>query len=303
MEKTHPTISIVTRTKNRELLLKRCAQTVSSQTTDANLEWVVVNDGGQVEPVDIVVSQIYPQVSTKVIHNESSRGRASAANIGCEAASGDYVVLLDDDDTWKESFLERVLVAFEHLHDVSMVSTFSERVEEEYTQQSIIELKRSDAEFNTNQVSLMAMCAFNRLAINSVVFRKTVFQEVGGFDESLEVLEDYDFFLRCLSKYDIYTIPSVLSRYHVRVNESEASSYTNSTTGLSELHQFQMTRYRNKAMRKDLEAGKVGLGYYLGLGELYHEQLLARKELRLGFQSLFGLVNPVKLMRKLFSRD
>lgn len=303
MQRVHPTISIVTRTKNRNLLLKRCAETISSQTTDANLEWVVVNDGGDEAPVEVIVSEMSRQIRTKVIHNKSSQGRASAANIGCHAASGELVVLLDDDDTWKETFLERVLVAFECLPNVTIVSTLSEKVEEKCSEHSIVELNCSEAEFNTTQVSLMAMCAFNRLALNSVVFRKGVFQEIGGFDESMEVLEDYDFFLRALLKYDVYTIPTVLSRYHVRVNESRTSSYANSITSLDELHRFSLTCYRNKIIRRDLEAGKVGLGHYLGLGELYHEQVLTRKEFRLAFQSLLRMANPFTFVKKLLSRS
>ncbi|TDP40219.1 glycosyl transferase family 2 [Idiomarina aquatica] len=280
-------------------------QTIFSQSITDDLEWIIVNDGGGKHEVDTVVGALNGEKSnlkTNIIHLEQSVGRASAANIGCEASSGELLVLLDDDDSWHDTFLEEVAAVFRENNSLSIISTHSERVEEELIGGEIFQQRRENAEFNSEKISFLGMCAFNRLALNSVVFKKSVFDDIGGFDESMDLLEDYDFFIRAMLKYDVYVIPKVLSRFHVRVSEKDGSSYANSTTSMQQLHEQTLASYRNKMIRKDLVDGQIGVGHYLALGEMYHEQILARKEFRLGIQSLFGLVNPVVLVKKLLGK-
>ena len=68
------------------------------EQTYANLEMVVVNDGG--EPVQDVVESLSGGIPVRYIHHEKCAGRASAANSGLKAAKGKYINFLDDDDVF-----------------------------------------------------------------------------------------------------------------------------------------------------------------------------------------------------------
>src|SRR5437867_3800228 len=101
------TVGIITRTKNRPLLLERGLNDVLRQVfTDWTM--VVVNDGGDPAPVDDLVRRYADAFRGRllVVHNPNSVGMEAASNIGIRATESRYVVLHDDDDTWNPQFLQ-----------------------------------------------------------------------------------------------------------------------------------------------------------------------------------------------------
>lgn len=84
----YPTkIAVITRTKDRPLLLARCIRTVLEQT---ETDWihVIVNDGGDPAPVDAAVKRHADRYRNRVrvIHNATSAGMEAASNIGIRAS-------------------------------------------------------------------------------------------------------------------------------------------------------------------------------------------------------------------------
>jgi glycosyltransferase involved in cell wall biosynthesis len=106
MNKQKPKIAVITRTKNRAVLLARAAESVLGQKTE-NLVWVVVNDGGDKSDVETVVDDFRKKSDNDavVIHNEISAGMEAASNIGIAASASDFIVIHDDDDSWEPGFL------------------------------------------------------------------------------------------------------------------------------------------------------------------------------------------------------
>ena len=103
-------IAVITRTKNRPLLLPRAAESVLSQKID-NLVWVVVNDGGSKLEVETVIRDFRSRSDNEAvaIHNEISVGMEAATNIGITSCDSDYIIIHDDDDSWEPGFLSNCL--------------------------------------------------------------------------------------------------------------------------------------------------------------------------------------------------
>ena len=102
-----PEVAVVTRTKDRPLLLPRARRSVSNQTL-RDFVWVIVNDGGEPKHVDHEAELARADgVSTEVVHISSSRGMEAASNAGVEKTSSKYVTIHDDDETWEAEFLQR----------------------------------------------------------------------------------------------------------------------------------------------------------------------------------------------------
>jgi glycosyltransferase involved in cell wall biosynthesis len=97
-------ISIIVRTKNRPHLLSRCLQSLDNQLRQPD-EVVVVNDAGV--SIERVVSG-FPNLNIHLIHFEESQGRARAGNLGVEAAQGNVIGFLDDDDQFLPDHLQRL---------------------------------------------------------------------------------------------------------------------------------------------------------------------------------------------------
>lgn len=98
----NPLISVIVRTQNRPYLLQRALHSLCEQTYPA-LEVVIINDGGK--DVAKIVEKFNSQLNLQLIQHDEIKGRATAANSGLEAAQGEWIAFLDDDDTFEPTGL------------------------------------------------------------------------------------------------------------------------------------------------------------------------------------------------------
>lgn len=99
-------VAIITRTKNRPVLLARALNSVLEQKYH-NWHLYIVNDGGDKHAVDNLVDVYADQFGDKitVIHNEKSLGMEAASNCAFHLANEEFMVIHDDDDSWHPDFL------------------------------------------------------------------------------------------------------------------------------------------------------------------------------------------------------
>ncbi len=205
----HKQVAIITRTKNRSVLLRRAIENIQTQTYQ---HWIhiIVNDGGDPKTVDALVAEFLPRYDNKVkvIHNPISLGMEAASNIGIRASSSDYIVIHDDDDSWQSTFLERCVEFIDNPPSVlntpvAGVVNYSMRVLEEIHGNEVRVL--STEPFNTwmTGISLYRLAASNTFPPISFVFSRTAMEEIGLFREDLPVLGDWDFHLRFCANSEI----------------------------------------------------------------------------------------------------
>ena len=110
----------------------------------------------------------------------------------------------------------------------------------------------------------------------SFLFSRAVYDEVGGFNEDMPVLGDWDFNLRFLMKADVGLVPEYLANHHIRVTDSKSEDIYGNTvvSGLSSHIEIE-SRYRHARYREDLARGEIGLGHLLMSGKQF--QLLDEK--------------------------
>ena len=100
-------LSIITATYNRPEQFQAIALPSVIDQTDYNFEWVVVNDGGNPETREIV-SNLKTNVSLKYVeiqHSSTLFGLCYARNAGLEAATGELISYLDDDNSLAPKFI------------------------------------------------------------------------------------------------------------------------------------------------------------------------------------------------------
>ena len=288
-----PKVAVITRTKNRPLMLPRARDSVEKQTF-SDFNWVLVNDAGETACVEESAKAATANgVSVTVIHREQSAGMEAASNAGVRAVDSEYVVIHDDDDSWEPKFLERS-VAFLNQHPEYLgVVCRSQAVYERVENGRVVEMKRHPYNAGLDSIQLADMVQENRYAPISFLFRRSAYDEVGGFDESLPVLGDWDFNLRILLKGDIGVFPEMLANYHIRETVAEDQvDYGNSITTGIDAHAVQDAIYRNFKLRKDLNEGQIGLGFLLCQG---------RQFLRIT-ASLYFLVDFIRLPQRIWRK-
>jgi len=263
-------VAVITRTKNRTLLLRRAIESVLGQS-HADWQHVIVNDGGDALDVDKLVSEYSERYKgrLKVVHNSESVGMEAASNIGITASSSEYVVIHDDDDSWNPAFLQETLATLEAcpIPSVRGVVTHINQVFEKIDGDKVIHEREQIFDPDLSAITLPFISEVNRFLPIAFIFKRNVFDEIGLYDESLPVIGDWEFNIRYFSKFDVLVLRKPLANYHVRTQAM--SAYENTVTAGQDQHQFYRSLIINKHIRNDLESGASSLGHLLMYGDYF----------------------------------
>jgi hypothetical protein len=185
------------------------------------------------------------------------------------AVETDYFILHDDDDTWHPEFLERTVRHLDATPDDFAVGTRTELIFEEVRDDSIVELRRQILAADLSTVSFLEMLKQNYVPPIALLLRRSVFAQIGTFDNSLPVLADWDFTLRLVSRFTVGFIDGEpLAYWHHR--EFSVGDEGNSVVADALNHQQYNLRIRDKFLRQSLENGE-NLGPMLLVAELFRE--------------------------------
>ena len=261
-------VAIITRTKNRPIMLRRAMTSIGEQTL-SDFDWIVVNDGGDPGPVeDIIKSAKGIGISAIVKHNASSVGMEAAANIGLRSSNSKYVVIHDDDDTWERDFLLKTVGFLEECqHDSAIRGVVSRSMKvEEVIENDRIVIKESRA-YNPHLVAISLIEMANLQNVPppiSFLYEREVLDIIGYYREDLPVLGDWEFNLRFLRRYEIGIIPDYLANYHWRVN-LKGGNYSNTVVSEIDKHMTYGARLRNELLRKDMDDNVIGIGFLVNI--------------------------------------
>lgn len=256
-----PRVAIITRTKDRGILLERAIKSIHQQTMTSFVH-VIINDAGDPKVVDELVEKYKDIIKgrVKVIHNTESHGMEAASNKAIKSVDSEFVAIHDDDDSWHPDFLNATT---EHLYltgGMGVVVT-TDQVIERIVGNSVhvVETRRWLPE--THYVSMYKMCRDNYATPITFLYKRSVFKEIGYYDENLKVCGDWDFGLRFIRKWDIEFLNTeyALAFYHHRPESTGVAG--NSVLAGDNLHKFYGNALANKMLRQDLTNGGLGLGY------------------------------------------
>ena len=260
-------VAVVTRTKNRPILLRRAAESVASQTY-RDFEWVIVNDGGDLSVVlDVVRRSLVPRSAITIVSNAVSVGMEAASNLGAGSVDSTYLTIHDDDDSWDKNFLaETVAFLSEKGDDYVGVVTGTTYVSEEIVADRVE--VRSSRPYNPwlRSINLAEMAAGNLFAPIAFVFKREIYEKAGRYPEDLPVLGDWDFNLRALMLGDIGVLNKPLANYHHR-DVGSSGAYGNSVIAGREKHLEFDAKVRNALYRR--MASGDGLGHLALVSYVY----------------------------------
>ena len=185
-------ISVIIPTYNRRHTLERAIDSVLSQTFKP-FEIIIVDDGSE-DGTRNWVQEAYPSI--KYIY-QSNNGVSSARNKGIRSSRGSWIALLDSDDEWMPEKLEDQVIfinenpgsLFCHTNEIWIRNGVR-----------VNQMKKHKKYGGDIFKYCLDMC---RISPSSSLIKKEVFEDVGLFDESLTVCEDYDLWLRITANYTI----------------------------------------------------------------------------------------------------
>lgn len=209
----HPTTAVIIPTFNRRTLLARALDSVYAQTCLPD-EVCVVDDGSTDDTAEFV-QRCYPQAN--YVYQPNS-GVSASRNHGVRATSADWLAFLDSDDEWLPEKLQLQMAALMHSPQHRLVHS------DEIWMRNNVRVNPGDRYLKHGGdifLQCLEQCA---MAPSSVVIQRSLFEELGGFDESFPACEDYDLWLKICSRYPVlYLNAPLLVRYGGHADQLSAS--------------------------------------------------------------------------------
>lgn len=212
-----PTFSVITRTKDRALMLDRAVQDLLAQSR-ADWEMIIVNDGGEPAAVDAVVDRWAHEAAgrIRVLHSVSSSGMEAASNRGLAEARAALVSVHDDDDTWSATFLQETAAHLAAHPEQLAVTVRTEIIHEHLEGEHFVEDSRELNQPQLRSIQLSDFMALNRMAPISLLYCRAVHERLGGYDESLPVVGDWAFHLLLLQETNVGLLDRPLAQWRLR---------------------------------------------------------------------------------------
>ena len=185
-------ISVIIPTYNRKNTLPRAVESVLNQAYKP-VEIIVVDDGST-DGTKEWFSEMYPLVH--YIYQVNS-GVSLARNTGINSARGDWIALLDSDDEWLPDKLELQVKLLQNNAELRFCHTNEIWIRNGVR---INQMKKHQKYGGNIFKKCLDIC---RISPSSSLFHTSVIKDVGLFDESLDVCEDYDLWLRITAKYPV----------------------------------------------------------------------------------------------------
>lgn len=204
---SHPLISVIIPTYNRDEFLEKAILSVVNQTYK-NIEILVIDDGSIENYAEKICNNFQ---NCKYLYKKNG-GLSSARNYGVQKAKGDFIAFLDDDDLFLPSKIQKQLDVLIENNDVDCVHSAAFVIDANDNQTgAIIGASKEKASKRSGNVFWNALGVWV-IKSPTPLFRKKVFDTL-LFDETIMVGEDVDFYQRMFYYFKIFYIEEPLSLY------------------------------------------------------------------------------------------
>jgi glycosyltransferase involved in cell wall biosynthesis len=198
-----PLVSVIIPTYNRAGLVRQAVASVKAQTF-RDFEVVVVDDGG----ADGTCEALAADRELRVLSHPGRQGVSAARNSGVTAARGEWLAFLDSDDLWLPDKLARQISFLEGRPELLICQT-----DETWVRRGVRVNKPAAHRKAAGQIFLpsLARCM---ISPSAVMLHRRLFEDHGGFDETLPAAEDYDLWLRLTWRYEVGLVdePLIIKR-------------------------------------------------------------------------------------------
>jgi len=230
-----PFFSVIIPTYDRADFLKIAALSVLSQSFKG-YELLIVDDGSTDNTLETVKS-----LNNKKIRYfyQKNQGVSSARNKGIKEAKGKFLVFLDSDDRFRREKLE---ITYKYIKEYPGYKVFhTEEIWYRNTQLLSPKIHHKKPHGFVFSQALKLCC----IGPSTAAIKKDIFEEIGGFDESMPACEDYDFWLRVTSKYPVFLIPEYLTIKQGGHSSQQSKKYP------------AMDKFRIYALQKLIKSGQL----------------------------------------------
>jgi len=243
---TPPTISVVMPTWNRGHVVLDALRSALTQSF-APLEILLIDDGSTDDTIDVVSEHFREEISSGLIKllKSDHRGVSHARNIGLSRANGDVITYLDSDNIWRQDYLLLVAAQFTEFDELNSV----------YFALSHNDLDVGVSRLQAQPYDRARLLGANFIDLNVFAHKRALYEQLGGFDESLKRLVDWDLIIRYTKLYEPLFVPYVGVDYFL---STDNLSNITKTVSLDENRSAVLKKHAAERLRYGLEAPAIG---------------------------------------------
>ena len=210
-----PQVSIIVPCYNQAHYLDEALHSIYEQTY-TDWECIIVNDGSPDHTEAVAQKWVHKDVRFVYLYKENG-GVSSARNLGIQNAKAPFILTLDADDKYEATFLDKAMTVLDRHPETGIVSSWGRYFTDEKQLQVFQSTARSVTDFLFH----------NGVNNGSNLFRKSCWEQVGGYDENpANGYEDWEFYLRVTALgWKVHILEEVLFFY--RQNNSSRSAGMN----------------------------------------------------------------------------
>ncbi|MFI5250964.1 MAG: glycosyltransferase family 2 protein [Bacteroidota bacterium] len=275
-----PLVSVLLPTYNRSHLVCRAIDSALNQTYP-RIEIIVVDDGST-DATREVLTKYGDRIR---YHHQQNAGLSTSRNTAIKHSRGDFLALLDDDDEWRPSKIQKQVERFLSNPELGFTYTRGVRLRPDGSTEDAITANKLP---KNDLVSLFRYQ--NTIPASSVMIRHSVLEKTGVFNSKLLSIEDYDLWLRIAAGAPFDCIEEDLTILHVG-HPRLTSNHLRMFTTLVEVIK---SNGENNAILKPYLNGRLAWIYlFYGRTFLQLEDVeLARTNLRMAIRYRFWDLKP-----------
>ncbi len=239
-------VSVVVATYRRAYELKRALESLAIQSYP-NMEIILVDDNGndqwntKVSAIVDEFSKNYPKVSLNYIANKPNQGSAKARNIGIEAANGEYITFLDDDDVY---LTDKVKKQVEYMESGGYDYSITDLILYSENDKEISRRIRSYIK-DTSVSSLKTYHLKHHLTgTDTMMFRREYLKSIGGF-APIDVGDEFYLMQRAIEGGGKFGyLPGCDIKAYVHTGEGGLSSGEGKINGENALYEYKQKYFK-----------------------------------------------------------
>lgn len=211
-----PRVSVVIPTYNRASLLPRAIESVLSQTFQ-DFEIIIVDDASTDDTGRVV--EALPGARVRYVRLPERGGASHARNVGIREARGEWVAFLDSDDEWLPEKLEAQLRRADDDPSVAVVQCWS------LWEAKGVRLPVQPEHLPRDGGFEGILRHWQRVAVTAFIIRRDALSAVGGFDESMDVAEDWDLQFRLdQASFRFAAVEQMLQVYYYQHSDEQVTA-------------------------------------------------------------------------------
>lgn len=195
-----PVVSVVLPVFNGERYLRQALDSILGQTF-ADFELIAVDDCSRDGTAAILAEYAARDARVSVHTNPANAGLPASLNNGFARARGDWLCWTSDDNILRPAMLERLLEAARTHPECAIVHSDYRLIDSDGTPGALVRVDGAGDLLLRNTIG----CSF--------LYRRDVDRVLGGYDEALFGVEDYDFWLRAARTFRFFTLHEDLYLY------------------------------------------------------------------------------------------